>query len=319
VDPNLQLPLVYEWNAAVERALGQNQSLSVTYVGSHGVNLLREDVIQNNPTGSPQIFATRNADWSNYNALQVKFQRRMSRGLQVLASYTLGKSDDTNSNDVCQCTTSNSLQNINVGRDYGPSDFDARHSFAAAVSYEVPSPKGEGFFYALLKRWAVYGVLHVNSALPFEIFTASQSPVFGFYETRPDIVPGVPFYLPDSQPGGRRLNRAAFAKPAPGEQGDLPRNFFRGFPVNQTDLAVSRRIGFSDRCSLYFRAEYFNVFNHPMFADPSANFNNFLSAPGFGAITSTLNNFLFEGPGTLSPLYQIGGPRSGQLTLKLQF
>jgi hypothetical protein len=82
---------------------------------------------------------------------------------------------------------------------------------------------------------------------------------------------------------------------------------------------VSRRIGLSDRFSQYFRVEYFNVFNHPMFADPSANFNNFLPVPGFGAITSTLNNYLFAGPGAMSPLYQIGGPRSGQLSLKLQF
>jgi hypothetical protein len=85
------------------------------------------------------------------------------------------------------------------------------------------------------------------------------------------------------------------------------------------DLAVSRRFGLSERLSLFFRIEYFNVFNHPMFAPPSANFNNFLQSGGFGRITSTLNNFV-GGTGTsLSPLYEIGGPRSGQLSLKLQF
>jgi hypothetical protein len=207
-----------------------------------------------------------------------------------------------------------------VARDYGPSDFDIRHSFAAAISYELPSPKGDGVGHALLRGWASYGVLHISSAPPFEIFAFPQSPIYGTYPTRPDIVPGVPFYVTDpTQPGGRRLNAAAFTTPPPGEQGDLGRNYFRGFPISQTDLAVSRRFGLSEHFSLYFRVEYFNVFNHPMFAPPSANFNNYFGRSSFGSITSTLNNFLSGGPGTLSPLYQIGGPRSGQLTLKLVF
>jgi outer membrane receptor protein involved in Fe transport len=308
IDPNLRLPLIYEWNVAVERALGRNQSLSVTYVGSHGTNLLREDEIYN---GAPAIFVTRNADWSSYNALQVQFQRHMSRGLQVLASYTFGKSLDTNSSDNGGTLTPDSLKSVDVARDYGPSDFDIRHSFAAAISYEFPSPDGKGIAQALMKGWALYGVLHVSSAQPFEIYSANG--------LRPDIVPGVPFYVSDpTQPDGRRLNAAAFTSAPPGEQGDLGRNYFRGFPIDQTDLAVSRRFRFSERLSLYFRVEYFNIFNHPMFAPPSANFNNCLCLNGFGEITSTLNNF-YGGTGSLSPLYEIGGQRSGQLTLKLQF
>jgi hypothetical protein len=321
VDPNLKLPVVYQWNVAMQRALGSQQSISLTYVGSHGTNLLREDTIQNNPTGSPKIFATRNADWSNYNALQVQFQRHMSRGLQVLASYTFAKSLDTNSSDNCSCTASDSLKDINVAADYGPSDFDVRNSFAAAISYEFPTAKFDNAVAkTLLRGWALYSVLHIYSALPFNVLADGQSPVFGYYFTRPDIVPGVPFYIKDSSnPGGRRLNAAAFTTPPPGEQGDLGRNYFRGFPVNQTDLAFSRRFNLTERLSLYFRAEYFNVFNHPMFADPSANFNNRIYFSSFGEITSTLNDFLSSGAGTLSPLYQIGGQRSGQLSLRLQF
>jgi hypothetical protein len=320
VDPNLQLPLVYEWNAALERAFGRNQSLSVTYVGSHGTRLLREDTIVNNPTGSPEIFATHNADWSNYNALQVQFQRRMSHGLQALASYTLAKSLDTNSTDVCQCTYTNSLKDVNPAADYGPSDFDVRQAFSAAVSYEIPSLKLGKVGRALFGNWAVYGILQIRSALPFDLVAFGYSPAYGYYYTRPDVVPRVPFYIPaPGQPGGRILNKAAFANPPDGEQGDLPRNYFRGFPINQTDLAISRRFGFTERVSLYFRAEYFNVLNHPMFAPPSANFNNFLRNAGFGQITATLNNGIGGGPGNLSPLYEIGGPRSGQLSLRLQF
>ncbi|HUN61941.1 MAG TPA: carboxypeptidase regulatory-like domain-containing protein [Candidatus Sulfotelmatobacter sp.] len=317
VDPNLRLPLIYEWNVAVEQALGPNQSLSVTYLGAYGTRLIREDTIQFNPSGDPEVYATRNADWSHYNALQVQFQRHMYKGLQVLASYTLAHSEDTGSSDICQCTWSNSVQNINVGADYGPSDFDIRNAFAAAVSYEFPTPKFDNrATNAFLRGWAVYGVLHVNSAPPFGVAVEAQSPLFGYYGTRPNIVPGQPFYLPDaSNPGGHILNPAAFAAPAPGEQGDLPRNYFRAFPTDQTDLAISRRFALSERFSLYFRVEYFNLFNHPMLAPPPAGFNNYISSPTFGQITQTQNEYY----GGLSPLYGIGGPRSGQFTLRLQF
>jgi hypothetical protein len=80
-------------------------------------------------------------------------------------------------------------------------------------------------------------------------------------------------------------------------------------------LAISRRFALSDRFSLFFRVEYFNLFNHPMFAPPPANFNNFISTPSFGQITATQNEY----NAGLNPLYGIGGARSGQFTLKLQF
>jgi hypothetical protein len=109
-----------------------------------------------------------------------------------------------------------------------------------------------------------------------------DSPVY--YQTRPDIVPGVPFYLPaPGQPGGRTLNPGAFTTPPAGQQGDLPRNHFRGFPIDQTDLSLRRQFHLNERVSLFLGAEYFNVFNHPMFA---AN-NVGVGAGNFGLITET--------------------------------
>jgi Carboxypeptidase regulatory-like domain/TonB dependent receptor len=317
VDPNLRSPLIYEWNVAVQQALGTNQSLSVTYLGAYGTRLIREDAIVFSPAQNPLVYATRNADWSHYNALQVQLQRRMYKGFQVLASYSLAHSEDTGSNDSCPCILSNNLQNINVAANYGSSDFDTRNAFAAAISYEFPKPKFDSSVAkALLRGWAVYGVLHINSALPFDIYALDQSQVFGYYRPRPDIVPGQPFYLPDpSNPGGRILNAAAFVAPPPAQHGNLPRNFFRGFGTDQTDLAISRRFGLSDRFSIFFRVEYFNLLNHPMFAPPPANFGNYTFFPNFGQITATQNEYY----GGLNELYGIGGPRSGQFTLKLQF
>jgi hypothetical protein len=319
-DPNLNLPRVLEWNLAVEQALGKSQSVSVTYVGAHGTGLLREDAYQNNPTGPPVVFATHNADWSNFNSLQVQFKRRLSAGLQVLASYALTNSKDTNSTDVCGCTYTNDIHSVNPALDYGPSTFDIRNSFSAAVSYQIPWNRPDKISAALLKNWSLYGVWHASSSPPFSVYAVPVSPIFGPYYTRADIVPGQPLYLPDpSQPGGRILNSAAFVTPQPGEYGNEPRNSLRAFPTDQLDLAVSRRFRLTDRLSLDFRVEYFNALNHPMFAGPWANYGTTVgSYAKFGLVATTLND-AYSGAGGLSSLYQIGGPRSGQLTLKLQF
>ena len=127
------------------------------------------------------------------------------------------------------------------------------------------------------------------------------------------MVPGVPFYLQQSNaPGGKIINAAAFSIPAAG-QGDLGRNALRGFGATQLDLTLRRQFRFTERLSLQARADFFNILNHPNFGSPI----NYLSSPQFGQATMMLNNSL--GSGGLNPLYQIGGPRSIQLALKLQF
>ncbi|MBV9501553.1 MAG: TonB-dependent receptor [Acidobacteriaceae bacterium] len=319
VDQHLRTPLTFEWNGTIEHALGSNQRLSASYLGAHGRNLLREDDIPQPPAGYPRVIATLNSDWSDYSALQVQFQRRMTRGLQALISYTFAKSTDTNSSDVCQCTFTNMLSNVNPAADLGPSDFDQRNAFAAAVSYQVPAPPGRPG-HLLLGNWRADALVRSSSALPFGVWTFVSSPVIGYYLTRPNVVPGVPFYLPDANnPGGRVLNAAAFSAPGPGQYGNLPRNYFRGFPINQTDIALSRYFRVSERISLSARVEYFNVFNHPMFFYPD-DFNNRLGLSSFGLVTQTLNNSLGSPlGGGLNPLYQVGGPRSAQFNLKLDF
>ena len=309
VDPHLQVPFTYEWNVAVQRGFGANQSVSATYVGAHGKNLLREDTIIYLDTNY-DTFATHNGDWSNYNALQLQFQRRMARGFQALVSYTFAKSTDTGSDDTDEGIWTTSLRNVNIASDLGPSRFDVRNSFAAALSWQIPSPHWNGRSDALLRNWQIDSIVRIRSATPYNVIAVVDSPAF--YETRADIVPGVPFYLPaPGQPGGRTLNPAAFTRPPAGQQGDLPRNYFRGFPIDQTDLSLRRQFHLNERASLFLGAEYFNVFNHPMFAANNIGVGN----SSFGQITETLNEDL----GLLNPLYQIGGPRSGQLTIKFVF
>jgi hypothetical protein len=151
---------------------------------------------------------------------------------------------------------------------------------------------------------------------------------------RPDLIPGIPLYLDDPlAPGGRRFNntidpsrpgcKGPFCPPSPGRQGTLGRNVMRGFPMSQLDLAVRRHFSLGERMTLQLRAEAFNIFNHPNFGDPGANNDlaNLLTSPNFGQSTQMLKSSLGTGgtTGGFSPLYQVGGPRSIQLALKLQF
>src|SRR5208337_1424476 len=133
------LPLTYQWNVAVQRELGA-QSLTVTYLGTYGHNLLynalfvlpaQEDGLRDN--------AVFNAGRSNYNALQVQLMRRMTHGLQAMISYSFSHSNDTASSEF------NNTQETFTGPSgvqlppLTPSDYDIHHNFTAALSYNIPT------------------------------------------------------------------------------------------------------------------------------------------------------------------------------------
>jgi hypothetical protein len=326
VDPNLRLPLTFQWNGAIQRELGANQTLTATYVGAYATRLLRQDKII--PPllvglGNGSVIVTRNAGYVHFNALQIQFQRRMSHGLQALVSYNLAKSSDLGSDDTSTLAAATVSQIVLPS--LTPSDFDVRNSIAGAVSYELPAPAWGHIGNAILRGWAIDGLVRVSSAPPINITAVAVSPVLGFYRTQADIVPGQPFWIADSsQPSGTALNPAAFTSPPAGRVGDFPRNGLRSpYSIDQTDLAVRRRFNLTERLNLSVRAEYFNVFNHPMFGAPGSSEPGNIFDPVFGKIGpgSTTNLQLGGGAalGGQSPLYALGGPRSAQFTIKLQF
>ena len=327
VDPNLRLPLILQWNAAIQRELGTNQTLSATYVGADDMRLLREDIIRppllvrlgNGGT----VLAVRNAGYSHFNAFQIQFQRRMSHGLQALISYNLAKSSDLGSADSSGLVAGSVSQVVLPP--LTPSDFDIRNSIAGAVSYELPAPAWGRIGNAILRGWAIDGLVRVSSAPPINIVELVISPTVGAYRTQAQIVPGQPFWIPDStQPSGTALNPAAFTTPPAGQVGDFPRNSLRSpYSIDQTDLAVRRRFKLTERVNLSVRAEYFNVFNHPMFGAPGSPEPGNIFDTTFGKIgPGSTTNLLLGGGAALggqSPLYALGGPRSAQFTIKLQF
>jgi hypothetical protein len=115
----------------------------------------------------------------------------------------------------------------------------------------------------------------------------------------------------------RLLDPAAFTPPPTGQQGDFGRNVLRGFGAWQADVAFQRQFQLTEKVGLRFRGEFFNLFNHPNFGPADNNLTDAL----FGQSTQTLASSLGSGGanGGFSPPYQIGGPRSIQLALNLQF
>jgi hypothetical protein len=316
-DPNLKLPRTYEWNVAVERSLGSHQTLTASYVGAAGRRLLRKETLRGTTIPNPnfnRLVVSRNTATSDYDAMQVQFQRRLSRGLQALASYTWSHSIDIASADSAFEVSTTKLD---PRIDRGSSDFDIRHSFSGAVTYDLPKVSGNRILRSVLRDWSGDAIYRARTALPLTVTTSRT--LFNVNQTpaRADVVAGVPQYLSDSTaPGGRRLNPAAFATPPVGRQGTLGRNTLRGFPLSQLDFSFRRKFPLGERLNLQLRADLFNALNHPNFATP----NGTLSNPLFGQSTQMLGRELGAGgDGSLSPLYQIGGPRSIQLAVRLQF
>ncbi len=181
---------------------------------------------------------------------------------------------------------------------------------------------------AILASWSLNSIVQARSAPPVTVLDSSLFPLFGpsISIVRPDKVTGVPIYLSGPQfPGGKAINRAAFTDPPidpttglPVRQGNLGRNALRAFGAVQWDLAVHREFRLHEPWRLQFRAEFFNILNHPNFASPV----NDLASPDFGKSITTLGRGLsenFPGDGSFASIFQLGGPRSIQFGLKLQF
>lgn len=316
-DPHLQAPRTYQWNVAVEQSLGRSQSLSFTYIGAMGRDLLRITQLFNPNPSFQSVAVTDNSATSDYHALQAKLQRRLSRGLQGLASYTFSHSIDIASSDaISNPNTVATIANPRIDR--GNSDFDVRHSLTAGLTYDLLFPRSHKVVYAILGGWSLDSFVLARSAPPVNIVGATFFAAGTIFSPRPNVNPGVPLELHGSQYPGRKIfNRPAFTAAPSGAQGNLGRNVLRGFGAFQTDLGLQRQFRVTEKVGLRFRAEFFNIFNHPNFGSPT----NLLTSPFFGRSTQTLANSLGSGGanGGLNPLYQVGGPRSIQFALKANF
>jgi hypothetical protein len=298
----LQLPYTIQWNVSLEQALGRSQALTLSYVGANGRRLLAEQQMSlsslNSSFGTIEYFL--NNLTSSYEALEMKFQRSVAHGLQALGSYTWAHSIDFGSSGAA----------LPVMR--GNSDFDVRNNFQAGASWEIPGSKGKmtGLF---VNGWGIDARAMSRTAFPVTLngnFLTDPATGTQYYGNL-NLIVGQPIYLFGPQfPGGRAINRAALTLPAIGS-GNAPRNFVRGFGATQINLATRRNFPIHDSIALQFRAEAFNLLNHPTFGYIDPTYGDLT----FGQATKMLNQSL----GTVAAQYQQGGPRSMQFSLKLVF
>ena len=318
--PDLKLPRSYQWNVALEKSFAGKQALTLTYLGQAGRKLLRQEALfQPSPNFSGEFLLSMNNAKSNYHALQVQYRRPLSSRLQALASYSFSHSLDNASNDVI-AGLSNTV--ISAATDYGNSDFDVRQSFSGALTYELPSAAKAGVLSLLTRDWSVDAAVVARTGFPFNglLFSTSPDPG-GFATSRPDIVSGQPVWLYGNQcilvdgppcAGGKGLNPGAFSIPPTVRQGTEGRNDIAGFGLTEVDTSVSRVFPIHERVKLAFRADAFNLFNHPNFGNPPGDIE-------FGTSFLQSQVMLNRTLGGLNPLFQQGGPRSLQLSLKLSF
>jgi hypothetical protein len=319
-------PLIQSWNVNLQRALWSNAALMVGYFGSKGDHLrvsrnLNQIGVPSGTRPYPRLSASSpilpgsavgnitevtSLGYSRYNGLWVTFNQRFSRGLQFNGSYTLSKSKDTNSLSSQGVVVQDST---NIAGDYALSDYDARHRYVVSAIWELPF-KGNAF----KEGWQLSFVTQGQSGNPINVLTNLN--FTGNANIRPDLVGAVEVLGDPSRwftntvcnptVAGSCGSTAVFALPTgPNHFGNLPRNAIIGPGFFTTDLSLIKktRVG---RSTLEFRAEAFNLFNHPNFANPGRIAT--VGSTSFGVITATR-----------FPTGDSGAARQIQFALKLYF
>jgi hypothetical protein len=316
-----------DWNLTIQRQITSSLGLEVAYVGMKATHLqLTQNINQPFVTGGvygstkpfpslpftssviPSQCATtacplnninqvNSGGNSNYNALWATVNKHFSRGFEFLASYTYSKSLDYNSLSTGETYI---IQNAyNPRGDYGPSEFDARHRFVLSGFYELPFKANR-----LVAGWQLGIVTQAQTGNPLNP-TLAIGPGPGISLTvRPDITGAI---QTTGDPTQWFVSKAVFVSPCVGtvcHPGDLGRNAITGPNFLNTDFSVTKNTKITERFTLQFRSEMFDVFNHPNFGNPVLT----TTSSSFGKVLSTR-----------FPTGDFGSSRQIQFALKLLF
>jgi len=296
-------PAIYQWNAGLQQQLKYGMVLDVSYVGSHGTHLmdlrltngLAAGTFIKYPTlssavnfkndalrpylGWGSLTAVETASTSSYEAMLVRLSRRFSRGLSVNVSYTWSRDFSDVNED-----TDTIVNSFDRHAGWSPVSFDRTNILTIDYAYEFPKVRGSlnnPFGRAVLNGWQITGVTSFQTGLPFSVTSNGSLMGLDAGTQFPDVV-GNPYA---GQTSTQWLNPAAFARPADGSYGNLHRDALRLPGINNWDASLSRRIPISERVRLLFRADVFNVMNHPQIWTINTGF----SADNPGARISTSN------------------------------
>ena len=335
-DPGLRTPYVQSWNLNIQREVNHELAFEIGYVGSKGTRLTRlydanqgRDLGINTPAyphyAAVDVFS--DSANSTYHGLQTTVRFQQFHGFSGFSTYTFSKSLD-GASDGINFNFANAAfpqDSTNLAAEKGPSTFDTRHRWTTAANYAMPDL--HHLPHVIGAGWQLNSVITVQSGRPINIITDEGGVNSNFVE-RPDILPGVNPILSHWTPTTGYLNPNAFAYPAitaadpNGYFGDLGRDEIYGPGFWNYDFSATKIFQLREHLQLQFRAEFFNIFNHPNFALPSN-----VITPGFLAdhVTSNPNastaGLITQTPDVAqgNPGLGGGGPRVMQFGLRLQF
>jgi hypothetical protein len=308
---HLRTPYSQQFNLTVERAIGRDFLVTAAYVGTRGVKLLRFATPNLGPNALPRItgfstsgflfpdplftgtiegparpfpllggFTSIESDAnSTYHSLQLTVSKRFAHGWTFMSAYTWSHAIDDVS-DLFRLGGAEALPQNSFDRraERGSANFDVRHRFVSHAVWELPFAPNRRW----LGRWRVAGIATLQSGQPFTITAPYDVNLDGNLTDRPDSVTGLRIV----NQGATRLQltgpfEALLA--APGANGRIGRNAFRGPGIASVDFALTKTFAFDDRRSLVVRAEMFNAFNRANYGLPIRQ----LGFPGFGTSVDT--------------------------------
>jgi len=259
---------------------------------------------------------------SNYNALEIDLRRNLARGLQFRGNYTYSRNLDNGSawnTSVSANTPAFVSYPANPALDYGPAATDIRHLAAINATYQLPLGRGQSLFSSaspslerVISGWSLSTIASLQSGFPF-------SPQLGYNPTgsgdtrnpvRPDVNSNFTGSLYTHGSTAARaaqfFNPAAYSAPAYGTVGNLGRDTLTGPGYTDWDLSLLKSTRLSENTRLQFRAEFFNILNHPDFGTPNVNLVG--NAGQYGQITTVT-----------APAGGFSGARVAQFSLRLEF
>jgi hypothetical protein len=330
VDAAFRNPTIQSWNVNIQREISSNFGVMVGYFGSKGDHLRISRNLNQFVSGVrpyPRLSATSpilpgsalgnitevtSIGYSRYDALWVTMNRRFAGGLLLNGSYTLSQSKDTNSLNSQGVVVQDST---NVGGDYALSDFDARHRYVLSVIWELPF-KGNRF----VEGWQIGLITQGQTGNPINIVTNINT-FTGNANLRPDLLQPVEVFgrpeqwfsntVCDPRVAGSCTASSVFALPvSPGgafHMGNLARNSVAGPGFYNTDFSIIKKTRMG-RANVEFRAEAFNVFNHPNFGVGLASRTATVGSTSFGLLSATR-----------LPTGDSGSARQIQLAVKVLF
>ena len=296
---DFRTPLLAAWNLSLERQVGTNWVLRAAYIGNKGTYFFgaAENSREINPAiyvpGASTVANTQarrlykdysriglyeSTNTSNYNSVQVNAEKRFSKGLAVLASYTFSKKKD----DYGWTTPDDRRF------DYGVSREDVPHNFKFSNVWEIPRIGVNGVVGHIVNGWMVNSMVTWQSGFPFTVTSGRDNSFTGINRDRADFLGG------DADLGSGRshgeivaqyFDTSKFAPNAVGTFGNSAKNMLRGPRYFNTDVALLKVTNVTGRIGLQFRAEFFNIFNNVNFNAPNSN----QSSAQFGRITSALD------------------------------